>query len=203
MHIHQVNVSYSGEQDRMLIRINSLNGEEFRAWLTRRIALQLLPRLGQTAQDQLQQRFAPPLEGGLDAQRQQLVQNFQQEAAVYEGDFQTPYQEKAITLPLGEEPLLVTELALTPLAEAKLQMRLLERLPGRQRDIQLVMDPALTQGLLRLLNQSLKASGWQQLAALPAQAPAGVAVPVRSEADLAEAAEGSDAHVPAKPRYLN
>ena len=199
MNIHQVNVSYSGEQDRLLIRINSLAGEEFRAWLTRRLALKLLPHLGRTAQEQMQQQFpAAPATAPLDAQRQQLVNNFQKEAAVYDGDYQTPFKDQPAALPLGEEPLLVTEVSFTPLAEGKLQVVLLERLPGRQRDLQLVMDPALTQGLLRLLNQGLKASGWLEPAPALATATGAAAIPVRTEQDLAEAAEA-----PAKPRYLN
>jgi hypothetical protein len=198
MNIHQVNVSYSGEQDRLLIRINSLNGEEFRAWLTRRLTLKLLPHLGKTAQAQIEQQFQPPAAGApLPAQKEQMLKNFKKEAAVYDGDFQTPYKEKPAALPLGEEPLLVTELSFTPLADAKLQVTLLERLPGKQRDLQLVMDSALTQGLLRLLNQSLKASGW--IDAPPKLSLGdGSSVAIRSEQEVAEAAEHN-----AKPRYLN
>lgn len=91
-----------------------------------------------------------------------MVANFQKEAAAYSGDFQTPYRDAPAALPLGEEPLLVTEVSLTPLKDGKLQMALMERLPQRQRDMQLMMDPSLTQGLLRLLNQALKASDWLQ-----------------------------------------
>lgn len=199
MNIHQVNVSYSAEQDRLLIRINSLNGEEFRAWLTRRLTLKLLPHLGKTAQAQIEQQFQPPAAGTpLPEQKEQMLQNFKKEAAVYDGDFQTPFKEKAAALPLGEDPLLVTELSFTPLADAKLQVTLLERLPGKQRDLQLVMDPALTQGLLRLLSQSLKASGWTEPAPNLSLAASVAAIPVRSEQELVESAEPS-----AKPRYLN
>ncbi len=198
MNIHQVNVTYVGEQDRLLLRINSLEGEEFRAWLTRRLALKLLPHLGQTAQAQLQQKLPPPAPGTpLSEQRQQLVQNFQKEAEVYQGDFQTPFKAEPAKLPLGEQPLLVTEVSFTPLADAKVQVMLLERLPKRQRDLQLVMDPSLSQGLLRLLNQGLKASGW--LEPVPALGEA-VSIPVRSEQDLLDAAESTPS---AKPRYLN
>ena len=203
MNIHQVNVSYSGEQDRLLIRINSLKGEEFRAWLTRRLTLKLLPHLGKTAQAQIEKQFqVPPAHTPLPEQKEQLMQNFKKEAAVYDGDFQTPFKDQPAALPLGEEPLLVTELSFTPLADAKLQVTLLERLPGKQRDLQLVMDSALTQGLLRLLNQSLKASGWVEPP--PAQllgSSAAVLAP-SAQQELVEAPE-SNPSPDSKPRYLN
>ncbi len=203
MNIHQVNVSYSGEQDRLLIRINSLKGEEFRAWLTRRLTLKLLPHLGKTAQAQLEKQFQPPpAHTPMTEQKEQLLQNFKKEAAVYDGDFQTPFKDQPAALPLGEEPLLVTELSFTPLADAKLQVTLLERLPGKQRDLQLVMDSALTQGLLRLLNQSLKASGWAEPP--PAQllgSSAAVLAPQATQ-ELLEAPEPNPSP-DGKPRYLN
>lgn len=202
MNIHQVNISYSAEHDRLLIRINSLAGEEFRAWLTRRLALKLMPHLDKTARQQVREQLAPPpAEAPLDQQRQQMVQNFEKEAAAYQGDFQTPYKDKPATLPLGEEPLLVTEISFTPLADAKLQVMLLERLGGRQRDLQLVMDPPLTQGLLRLLNQGLKASGWTD--PLPALGPALPAIGGAAEAGAAGPDESHELTVGDKPRYLN
>lgn len=199
MNIHQVNVSYLGEHDRLLIRINSLGGEEFRAWLTRRLALKLLPHLDRTAQAQIEQQLTTPdAAAAPHAQRQQLVHNFQKEAAAYEGDFRTPFKEQASALPLGEEPLLVTEVSFTPLAEGKLQMLLLERLQGKQRDLQLVLDPALTQGLLRLLHEGLKASGWLDPAAPLLALAEGSRDSVRSDQELGEPSE-----LPARPRYLN
>jgi hypothetical protein len=172
MNIHQVNVSYVAEQDRLLIRINSLGGEEFRIWLTRRLGLQLLPVLQRQSHDQLQAQLSQPNPAAPpNEQRQQLVRNFQREAEVYQGDYQTPFRDQATALPLGEEPLLVTELKLTPMAAGKLQINLLEKLPQRQRDMQLVLDLTLTQGLSRLLHQAIQASGWLQGSELETRRP--------------------------------
>lgn len=202
MNIHQVNVSYVNEQDRFLLRINSLGGEEFRAWFTRRLTLGLLPLLRKTAAEQLQSQIQAPHPGApLPVQRHQLVENFQKEAAVYNGDFQTPFKDEPGALPLGAEPLLVTELKITPLADGKLQMEMLEKLQGQMRDLRLVMDPALTQGLLRLLSQGLKASNWLETPA-PVLALDTVAISASTAVDL-EAAEPSDADLKSKPKYLN
>jgi hypothetical protein len=161
VNIHQINVGYQVEHDRLLIRINSQSGEEFRVWLTRRLSLQLLPILERSGQDQLQAQIAEPNPAAPPhEQRQQLVRNFQKEAQAYQGDYQTPFRDQATALPLGQEPLLVTELQMTSLAEGKLQVSLLEKLPQRQRDMQLVMDVTLTQGLTELLRRAIQASEW-------------------------------------------
>jgi len=195
MNIHQVNVSYVGEQDRVLLRINSVGGEEFRIWLTRRMCLQLLPVLDKSSQHQLQAQLPPPNPGApLPQQREQILQNFQKEAAAYGGDYKTPYKDQPAALPLGEEPLLVTELNLTPLKDGKLQMALLERLPQRKRDMQMTMDLTLTQGLLRLLHQAILSSEWLQ-------APAALQLTGASPAAGAEEAEPAGSKD--KPRYLN
>jgi hypothetical protein len=195
MNIHQVNVSYVGEQDRVLLRINSVGGEEFRIWLTRRMCLQLLPVLDKSSQHQLQAQLPPPNPAApLPQQREQILQNFQKEAAAYQGDFQTPYKDQPAVLPLGEEPLLVTELNLTPQADGKLHMALLERLAQRKRDMQLVMDASLTQGLLRLLHQALKTSDWLQVPNLQLLPPHTATLLGQEEPEQAP----KD-----KPRYLN
>jgi hypothetical protein len=193
MNIHQVNVSYVGEQDRVLLRINSVGGEEFRIWLTRRLCLQLLPVLDKSSQSQLQAQLPPPNPAApLPEQREQILQNFQKEAAAYGGDYKTPYKDQPAALPLGEEPLLVTELNLTPLKDGKLQMALLERLPQRKRDMQINMDPTLTQGLLRLLHQAIISSEWLHAPAAAQQ------ITGAAGADDPEAPGSKD-----KPRYLN
>ena len=35
MQIHQLSVSYQAEQDRLLLRVSSTDGQEMRLWLTR------------------------------------------------------------------------------------------------------------------------------------------------------------------------
>lgn len=42
--IHQINTNYIADQDRILLRIATLENEEFALWLTRRIAMQLVDR---------------------------------------------------------------------------------------------------------------------------------------------------------------
>lgn len=54
MNIHQLSIIYVVEEDRLLMRINGKDGGgELRAWLTRRLALALLPVLNHTTVEQM------------------------------------------------------------------------------------------------------------------------------------------------------
>ncbi|MDI1274482.1 hypothetical protein [Polaromonas sp.] len=175
MNIHQVSVSYVQEQDRLMIRINGKEGGELRAWLTRRLALALLPVLDKTAADQTRKAATP--EGAatsLDEQRGQLLTSFQKEAALRSGDFETPYFDQPgppADVAVGPEPLLLTEVKVTPVGNGQLRLQLFEKLPGQAtvRDFQVMMDAQLSNGLLHLLHQGVKRSQW--LAVPTAAAP--------------------------------
>ena len=79
-------------------------------------------------------------------------------------------------------------------ADGKLHMALLERLAQRKRDMQLVMDASLTQGLLRLLHQALKTSDWLQVPNLQL-------LPPHTATQLGQ--EEPEQAPKDKPRYLN
>ncbi len=198
MNIHQVSLSYVHEQDRLLIRINGKEGGELRAWLTRRLALALLPILSQTTSDQMKKVAAPAAPAAtLEDQRGQLLTAFQKEAALRTGDFETPYQSRQgqpSDPVLGPEPLLLTEVKVTLQDNGQLRLQLFEKMPGRTavRNFQVVMDPQLSNGLLQLLHQSLNASQWLHVpVASPVQELAASTEPAELAPDLA------------KPKYLN
>jgi hypothetical protein len=197
MNIHQVSVSYSHEQDRFLVRINTRSDEEVRFWFTRRLSLALLPLLEKASAEQIARNSTPPnLASSLNEQRQQLLENFQQEAASYKSDFKTAYREKITSLPLGPEPLLVTEVKLTPLASAELEINMLEKLAEKTRSLHIKLDAQLTRGLVSLLNQALTTSQWLET-------DIGVAVKInagKAAPDSESMALQLDSE---KPRYLN
>lgn len=172
MNIHQVSVSYVQEHDRLMIRINGKDGGELRAWLTRRLALALMPLLGKMAADQIQ-KIASPTDAAasLEDKRGQLLTAFQKEASLRNGDFETPYREPAQPaddLPLEPEPLLLTEIKVTMMSNDQLRLQLFEKLPGREavRNFQVMMDAQLSNGLLQLLHQGLKSSQWLEAPAV-------------------------------------
>ncbi|WP_332815397.1 hypothetical protein [Ramlibacter sp.] len=192
MQIHQLSVTYQAEQDRMLLRVNSTGGQEMRMWLTRRLMHGLWPLLGRLHTDQvIRSEPSASAVGSGDEELRRLFAEFRREEFLQQADFETPYQDKS-DRPLGSEPLLVTDVDATPLANGRLRLAFNERASvsgaAKARGFQMELDPRLMQGLMHLLEQSLARSQWCD----PFTAPA---VPV---VDGAESGEGGE-----RPRYLN
>ena len=196
MHIKQLSLSYAAEQDRFLLRISSQNGAELRLWFTRRLTLGLYPVLKKAGADQLA-RMASPANpaAAVEDQRTHMLENFRKEASAYEGDFKTPYDDKVTELPLGPEPLLLTEVKLTLQASGSLDLTLIEKLPQSSRNVQGSMDAQMTQALLHLLGQALKSSGWLEV-------PQDLMAPAQVTEQAADAAPAS-ADGTNRPKYLN
>lgn len=167
MQIHQMSVSYLPEQDRMLLRIRASSGEETRMWLTRRLMAGLWPVLSRVLTDHLLKLEAAGSSlAGADPQLRQMLADFRKEEFLQHADFDTPYQEAATLAAAGEEPLLVTDVEVTPLAQGPLRLRFRER-PATAgdrpaRSAQLEMEPKVMQGLMHLLEQALVQSQWRE-----------------------------------------
>jgi hypothetical protein len=175
MQIHQLSVSYQPEQDRVLMRVGTTGSEEMRLWLTRRLMHGLWPLLNRLMTDQLMKlENAGTALDATDEDLRRMLADFRKEEFLQQADFDTPFVEKP-ALPLGEEPLLVTDLDATPLAGGRLRLVFRERAPdkaaGKPRSFQVEMDPKLTQGLLHLLDQALAKSGWRDPFTAPEPRP--------------------------------
>jgi len=165
MNIHQLSVRYLEAQDRILVRVNTREGTEMRLWLTRRLTLALWPTLNRAVvehaarQEDLgsQQR---------DEVSKKILADFRREAVLQETDFATPYQDAALpaSWPLGTEPLLVTEVRITPEANGPLKIAFNEQLPEQDnpRGFQVELAPPLVHGLVQLLERALHLSAWGQ-----------------------------------------
>jgi hypothetical protein len=165
----------------------------------RRLTLGLLPLLEKASTEQISRQASPPHPSApMDEQRRLLLENFEQEAASYQSDFLTPYREQLTTLPLGPEPLLVTEVKMTALAGGELELKLHERLADNTRNLHIKLDAKLTRGLVSLLNQALSTSHWLEI-------ENGVSVKINrgktsQDHELEPMAVAIGAN---KPRYLN
>lgn len=187
MNVHQLSATYLAEQDRILVRISTTDAQELRLWLTRRLLLGLRPLLERLLTEQLVLMEASVTAGlAADDDMKKMLADFRKSELLQQADFETPYQAQAAALPLGEEPLLVTDVNLTPQPNSCMALEFLERLPDREalRSFKLELEPKLMQGFLHLLDQALRQAAWQAnepVASVPA----------------------SDDAPGARPRYLN
>jgi hypothetical protein len=196
MNIHQLSLNYISEQDRILVRINTTAGEELRLWFTRRLTLGLWPMLNRiVAEHVAKQAAVDPASivptANADDQTKKMLAEFKKEETLQKADFKTPYKDAPAALPLGADPLLVTEVNIAPLPSGQLQLNFSEKLPGvtNPRGFQMALESQLIHGFVHLLDKSIALSQWTQ-------AGGGAAQPEAAKA--ADEAAASD-----KPKYLN
>jgi hypothetical protein len=192
MKIHQLSVTYLAEQDRILMRVNTAAAEEMRLWLTRRLMLGLWPLLSKLlTKHLLKLEAAGSSLDTADDDLKKMLADFRKEEFLRHADFETPYQENNAQLPLGEEPLLVTDVDASPLPNGQLRLNFNERPPaeGKPRSFRMEMEPKLMQGLMHLLEQALARSQWREAFGAPLAVDDGMST-------------GGD-HTSRKPRYLN
>src|SRR4030095_142782 len=158
MKIHQLSVPYLTQQDRILVRVNTAAAQEMRLWLTRRLMLGLWPLLSKLFTTHLLKLEAAgsALETA-DEDLRKMLADFRKEEFLKHADFDTPYQESQAQLPVGEEPLLVTDVDASPLPHGRLHLSFNEWPTGleKPRSFQMEMEPKLMQGLMHLLEQAL------------------------------------------------
>ena len=180
MRIHQLNLKYEPDQDRLIARINSTSGLEIRLWLTRRLTLGFLPLLRRLTDEQIVRADALAAAAGAprapsDPKLREFLNEFKKDAALQQSDFKTPFKESTGAPATGDDPMLVAEIALTPLANAHLQVKFSGTVKGatEKRDVQIDLDDKLMHGFLHLLEKSYVNSQWGL--ATVAQADAGAA----------------------------
>ena len=191
MQIHQLSVSYLAEQDRVLVRVKSSSSEEIRLWLTRRLMLGLWPLLTKLLTNHLLKLEAAGRSlDGADESLKQMLADFRKEEFLRQADFDTPFDEADGQMPLGPEPLLITDVDATPIADGQLRLSFNEHLPHVDpRTFQVDLQPAVMQGLMHLLEQALARAQWSE--------PFGSSLPSES-ASLADSHEALR-----RPRFLN
>ena len=147
--LEQFNAAYDAQQDRILLRIRTSDGAEYRFWITRRYLSLLWPMLMKMADG-----FSARKPGGPIA-RSTLAELAHGEA-VNRADFSSQYQEGSL-YPLGPDPVLLARISLKPLAG---ETQTLVLLPGQGHGINLDLDEKLVHIIARLLQQAATAAEW-------------------------------------------
>ena len=188
MTIHQLQVSYVMEQDRILVRWNTHAGEELRLWLTRRMVKNLFPHMLEATTQLVTDQSQLASHDGADGR---ALTQFKKQESLQQADFSTPFDSSAAVLPLGNAPLLATTVQMTPGQGGALRIRFEEHLPGVEgvRSFEVTLRQDLLHGFVHLLEIALQNADW-------GMTMTGVGVP--------EDASVTDAFANAEPpRYLN
>ena len=160
-----------------MARINSTTGLEIRLWLTRRLTIGFLPLLRKLTDEQIARADALAAAAGAprapsDPKLREFLNEFKKDAALQQSDFKTPFKESTDAPATGADPMLVAEIALTPLANAHLQVKFSGTVKGsaEKRDVQIDLDDKLMHGFLHLLEKSYVNSQWGLATVAPADA---------------------------------
>ena len=200
MDIRQISIRYHQDHDRILVDINTGAGTEVQVWLTRRMSLRLWPLLNRVVID----HFAVPPDAktdgfvdlaAMDVQTKALLADFDRDVAMQKADFSTPYQTGTVQHPLGHNPLVVTEVSLTPYGNRQLQLSFKEVLeaPAANRGFQMDLSAELVFAVVKLMGHALEQSQWD--VGQPAAEPLASLDNVADEIDLSPDAT--------RPTYLN
>ena len=167
MDISQISIRYRQDHDRILVDINTGADAEVQVWLTRRMTLRLWPLLNRIVID----HFAIPSDtktddfvnlATMDIQTKTMLADFKRDEVLQKADFSTPYKNGALH-PLGQNPLLVTEVNLTPFGNGQLQLNFNEKLenPASLRGLQMNLSTELVFAVIKLMGHALQQSQWE------------------------------------------
>jgi hypothetical protein len=150
--LRQMQLQYQPVQDRLVLRINTGDKQEFAFWLTRRLVLALWPALvkGLATHDDVVLQH--------DTGGRKAVLAFKHEAAAANADFGKPYEEDPeVARPLGERPLLVAKVDVRRADPTRLVLALK---PAEGRGVELALTDELLHNLCRLLSEGVQQTGW-------------------------------------------
>ena len=190
MNVHQLSIAYVPEQDRILVRVNTKQGQELRFWFTRRLTMGLTPLLDKAVAEHVARQGGPATShvAGMDEMSKKAVAQFQRTETLKTSDFATPYKTPRASVPMFDHPLLVTEINVAPLPSGQLRLSFAEKLSGiqEQRSFQMALSDQLIHAFVHLLERAVQQSQWRDAAQASAATPAN------------DPSRGPD-----KPQYLN
>ena len=149
--LHQLNITISNEEDRLLLRVSTTAKQEYRLWLTRRFVRALWGVLIKAVERQ----------AGADVQGDDEVRNallsFQHEAAVKGADFKTAYTAQAFEAPFGEKPVLLVgaQLKAGRVGNFELTLQTID-----ERSVAVRLDAKLLHSFCSILSAAAKKADW-------------------------------------------
>lgn len=158
MNIHQISVHHDERQDRLLLRLNTQDRQEFRFWLTRRMTQRFMPAIEQSV---ARLEAAQPGVAATDTISQQILSELKRDAFLQKADFATPFDTQASARPLGEEPMLITDAHLTIQPSGALAISFEDKsAPQQVKSCQLHLQVSLVHGMVHLMRQAAEKAQW-------------------------------------------
>ncbi len=148
----QMQMHYLEEEDRFLLRMNTVTEEEYRFWLTRRFIQVFYPLLNNTLYS------APEIKRQVDPVNKDAVFSFQQESAKNQVEYGATFSSTPKTYPLGENPLLISKASIKSNADNGYDLRLST---ADDRGLYFSLDQNLLHILTTLILDSLPIANWQ------------------------------------------
>ena len=173
--IHQIQVKYHPEADRILLQVRTQQAELYQVWLTRRMALRFWPHFHPAVNSAASAGVSS--DAVVSPQAREMLAQVARERPLPSADFKTQFNAEGTQTPLGPEPVLATEISLRPNPQGGVVLLWRE---GQGRSLTLQIAEELSLALMRLLEAALQASQWGVLSA----APASEALPGESSAPL-------------------
>jgi hypothetical protein len=138
MRLHQLNLDFVPEHDRLLLRVTTDDQLEVRLWLTRRALRLLWPLLVQMV------RSSPEAALQSSNQARDALVGMQHEQALSRANFRKPFEEAPRAMPLGAEPILVARIQSNRDDSGS---QVLSLLPQQGQGINLTLDSILLHSL--------------------------------------------------------
>ena len=157
--LHQFQMAFVAEQDRMLLRISTRDKAELRLWMTRRVVRLLWRALLKMIQ------VGPEKDTPIEARNREAILHIEHQSAVEQAVFETPFQEAAISYPLGDEGVLVTHLQISRKPKGACTLKLS---PKQGKGITMNLDDKLMHSFMEMLIDSSMRAEWDLELKLPA-----------------------------------
>lgn len=174
MELHQIQVAYNAEHDRLLLRATFRDQEralhEVRAWLTRRIVHRLWPGIMRALEtkvtlEQPQAQHARREIVGM-AHQASINENVQR------GGFAKKFEDAAAAFPLGSDPLLVTTANFQLKAQQPVRI---EFVAANGKRFEIAFSDGILHGFCKLLQDGVGKAEWGLELAMPGAAGVGAA----------------------------
>ncbi|RJF98328.1 hypothetical protein [Noviherbaspirillum saxi] len=168
MDLHQLQVIYQAEEDRLLFRASFKSDSglhELRAWLTRRLLTVLWPAIRNALETQV--KLDKPQAAHASADIVGMEHQVSVEHIRDSGSFNNAYEADITDYPLGETPLLITTVNFSQLPDEPIRINMT---PANGTGFEVAFTLVVLHGLCSLLKDAVNTAEWDLVLEMPGEA---------------------------------